>query len=75
MLNLIEQRILDLLKFNPDSKEIYIKLGPHFSDEDIDHAFDSLVEKGVIKEKIRRVWDGRNVIYEGEIGHWEVVKC
>ncbi len=73
MLNLIEQRILDLLKYNPDSKEIYKKLGLTFSEDEIAKAFDSLIKNERIREKIKRIWSGKGFIYEGELGHWELI--
>jgi len=72
---LVEQRILDLLKVNPDSKVIFITLGCSFTDEEIDRAFDSLILKGLIREKLKKYWNGKEYAYRGEIAHWEVIKC
>jgi len=68
---IIEQKILDLLKFEKDSSEIIIKLQKiGFLIDDIFIAFDSLELKKKIREKINFA----TFNYKGKIGFYEVVK-
>jgi len=72
MLTLPELRVLDMLKIQPDSREVFKKLCPPFREDDIDAAFRSLAAAGLIQEEMRTVW-GKPNAYEGRMGFWKIV--
>jgi hypothetical protein len=77
MLTLTELKLLDVLKIEPDSSKIFKMLCPPFPEDEIDVAFKSLSQKGLIEEELKRTMsqrDGRwQENYIGRIGYWKVV--
>lgn len=71
---LIEQQIIDLLKANPDSKNVFATLGTDYPEEEINIAFNSIILNGLVNEKLTKHWDGKGFVYDGEIGYWKVIK-
>lgn len=71
-LDLIEQKLLDCLKYENDSSAVIMRMTDmNFSIDDICAAFDSLAKNGLIREMIvNRGWNG----YDGKIGFWEATR-